>query len=348
MESKNKLKMRKNLFSKEKLFFNKLKKIIKSQPYFVIIVLHEYFRNIYPSDPHIKFKNQDAYSRINNKLDELLEAIKIFSSFGVYSLNFDFKKNRQEIKKKTGALYGDLWEILTKEENLRAKDFIIKRFKKNINVKNYFKNKIVLDVGCGDGRYSHAICQLGAKKVYGIDYGTKGLSIGRKIFKTKKLTLKQADALKIPFKDNTFDFVWNSGVAHHTTNFEKAIKELVRVCKDKGQIYFYVYGKGGILWSSRRKMNELIKNNIPQEYSQQILNMIGMPSNRWIFMDNWYVPIERHNTYSEVIKIFNKLGVRKIEKIKSGRSIDLHIAATEDKNGELIWGNGEIRLLITK
>ena len=123
---------------------------------------------------------------------------------------------------------------------------------------------------------------------------------------------------------------------------------MVRVCKDKGQIYFYVYGKGGILWSSRRKMNELIKNNIPQEYSQQILNMIGMPSNRWIFMDNWYVPIERHNTYSEVIKIFNKLGVRKIEKIKSGRSIDLHIAATEDKNGELIWGNGEIRLLITK
>ena len=97
----------------------------------------------------------------------------------------------------------------------------------------------------------------------------------------------------------------------------------------------------------KKKMNELIKK-YSQEYSQQILNMIGMPSNRWIFMDNCYVPIERHNTYSEVIKIFNKLGVRKIEKIKSGRSIDLHIAATEDKNGELIWGNGEIRLLITK
>ena len=54
---------------------------------------------------HIKFKNQDAYSRINNKLDELLEAIKIFSSFGVYSLNFDFKKNKGKLRKNRRTLW---------------------------------------------------------------------------------------------------------------------------------------------------------------------------------------------------------------------------------------------------
>ena len=51
MESKNKLKMRKNLFSKEKLFFNKLKKIIKSQP-ICDHCTYEYFRNIYHQIPH--------------------------------------------------------------------------------------------------------------------------------------------------------------------------------------------------------------------------------------------------------------------------------------------------------
>ena len=147
MTSLSQSKIKKNLFAKEALLFKSLNKIIKSQPYFVIIVLHEYFRNIYPSDPHIKFKNKDAYSRINNKLTELLDSINIFSRFGTYDHNFNFKKKNIEIKKKTGALYGDLWEILTKEENLRAKDFIIKRFSKNINVKSFLKNKTVLDVG---------------------------------------------------------------------------------------------------------------------------------------------------------------------------------------------------------
>ena len=48
---------------------------------------------------------------------------------------------------------------------------------------------------------------------------------------------------------------------------KKAIKELFRVCKKGGLIYLYVYGKGGIYWDARQKMNKLMKK-ITKLYSK--------------------------------------------------------------------------------
>ena len=94
----------------------------------------------------------------------------------------------------------------------------------------------------------------------------------------------------------------------------------------------------------------MIKLSITTELKvvKKILDEIGMPTNRWIFQDNWYVPIERHNTYDEVIKILNSLGVSKIEISKSGMPTDLHILSDKYKYSKDIWGNGEVRLLVTK
>ena len=94
-------------------------------------------------------------------------------------------------------------------------------------------------------------------------------------------------------------------------------------------------------------MNSLMKK-IPQEYSQKLLDMIGMPTNRFIFMDNWYVPYERHCSHKEVYKILKNLKVSKIEKLNKGRPTDLETGLYNFNNGDIIWGEGEIRLLITK
>ena len=50
--------MSKKLFSNQKIF-KLIEFIIKEYPYFVVIILHEYLRNIEPHDPHIKFKNNE-------------------------------------------------------------------------------------------------------------------------------------------------------------------------------------------------------------------------------------------------------------------------------------------------
>ena len=65
-------------------------------------------------------------------------------------------------------------------------------------------------------------------------------------------------------------------------------------------------------------------------------------------MDNWYVPYERHCSHKEIYKILQSLGVEFIEKMKRGRKTDLETGLFNFKNSEIIWGEGEIRLLIKK
>ena len=73
-----------------------------------------------------------------------------------------------------------------------------------------------------------------------------------------------------------------------------------------------------------------------------------MPTNRYMFMDNWYAPYQRHSSHKEVFSILKKLKVKNIEKIISTRKTDLEWGIKNYKNGKAIWGEGEIRLLIKK
>ena len=338
-----------HMLQKQKKFFIEIKKLIKTHPYFAVILVHEYFRNLYPTDPSIPFKIQNPVKRINLLLDGLIKISKNLQDIGNYKITFS-KNKKKELKFQTSDLYGNLFNIFSKKENLMAKEFIIKRFKnlKTINYKNFFKNKKVIDVGCGNGRFTNALMNLGASKAFGVDYGAKQITYAKNNFKRKNLNYKKVNVLNLPFKSNSFDFVWCNGVIHHTNNFEKGLKELVRVCKKGGHIWLYLYGKGGIFWEARRQMNLFMKS-IPEYYSTKILEMIGMPSNRYMFMDNWYVPIEKHNSHKEVYGILKKLKVSSIEKVlNTNKKTDLEWGLKNFPKSKSVWGEGEIRLLIRK
>jgi ubiquinone/menaquinone biosynthesis C-methylase UbiE len=327
-------------------FFNILRKLSKIHPFLTVFVLHEYYRSLYPLDNHIPFK-------ISNPITRFRKLIHGLTNFCLYSLSIGSylpKKNKfplkisEEIKIRTGKVYGPLWKNFLKKDNQQAIKLIKNRLP---NAKKIFKDKLVLDAGCGGGRYTNAILTLGAKKVVGVDYGKQGLSIARKNYKQKRLFFKKENVLKLSFKDNSFDIVFSNGVLHHTENFKKGISELVRVCKNGGQIWLYLYSKGGIFWYSRKLMNKLMKN-IPYNYSQSVLDLIGLPKNRFIFMDNWYVPIENHLGHDEIIKYLNSLGVTKIKKIYTKIPTDFENALIKYKNSSQMWGEGEIRFLIQK
>jgi SAM-dependent methyltransferase len=102
------------------------------------------------------------------------------------------------------------------------------------------KDKLVLDVGCGTGRFMEIVHNCGAE-VIGIDlsfavdtaFGNLGLK--------KKTHVIQADVFNLPFKDVAFDFIYSIGVLHHTPNCEKAFKLLPSLLKKDGQISLWVY-----------------------------------------------------------------------------------------------------------
>lgn len=333
-------------------FFKILKKLVIVHPQLTILILHEYNRSLYRVDPYIKLENNDHIKRIRSLIDFLTLYATMSLKLGSYNqkkeknyffLDHNTTFHNQEIKKLTGKVYGKLWTDFKKQNNLEA----IKLLKNRVPYK-IFKNKLVLDAGCGGGRYSYAIKKLGARKVIGVDYGNEGLSLAKKNYKDEKnLYFKKCNVHNLSFKNNYFDIVFSNGVLHHTTSIKKGLIEAVRVCKPGGIIWLYLYTTGGIFWYSRKLMNKFFKK-IPYSYTYKILQNIGLPKNRFIFMDNWYVPIEKHPSHEEIFRILKKLNVSKIKKIIGKNKFDLDYSLKKHPKTENLWGEGEIRLLIYK
>lgn len=332
-------------FYKKKIdnFFLKVSKISQIHPMITVLIMHEYFRNIYPADLFIKKRySKDKLKNFDLTIQKLEKIIEAFIGIGSYSNKF------RKDKVNTQILFGNLWQTRLDNFSLDQKNFLKTLLKKlNFDI-SQLKNKKVLDMGCGSGRFSVAFARLGPKQVYGVDLGDHGLKIGNKLskkFNLKNLIFKKSSVLSLPFKNNYFDFVFCKGVLHHTGNLKKALNEFVRVINVNGYGYLYLYGKGGIFWYSRKKMRKIMKN-IPYEFTMNVLKLYGMPAERTVFVDSWYVPIEEHVSKSFLENYFKYKNL-KFKKYNKALPIELE-SMEKNKFFNLLYGDGELRYLIQK
>jgi ubiquinone/menaquinone biosynthesis C-methylase UbiE len=103
------------------------------------------------------------------------------------------------------------------------------------------KDKIVLDIGCGAGRFSDVALHLGAK-VIALDFSFS-IDIAKDNFlnNRKKILFIQADAYNMPFRNNSVDYAFSIGVLHHTPNPILGVKEAYRVLRKRGEFSISVY-----------------------------------------------------------------------------------------------------------
>jgi SAM-dependent methyltransferase len=60
-------------------------------------------------------------------------------------------------------------------------------------------------------------------------------------------TVEQADCEALPYDDAAFDVVYSWGVIHHTPDTERALAELVRVCRPGGIVRLMLYNRRSLL-----------------------------------------------------------------------------------------------------
>jgi ubiquinone/menaquinone biosynthesis C-methylase UbiE len=102
---------------------------------------------------------------------------------------------------------------------------------------NVPKNSYGLEIGCGNGK----------NMLYRNDINMKGIDICNnfvEICKKKNLNVIQGDMLNLPYNNDEFDFIICIAVLHHLDTKDKrigAIKEMFRVCKNKGKIFILVW-----------------------------------------------------------------------------------------------------------
>jgi SAM-dependent methyltransferase len=102
---------------------------------------------------------------------------------------------------------------------------------------------LVLDAGCGTGRYAAAWKALfPATRLVGVDINHFILSDGQ--VRPQALCRINGDLENLPFRSGTFDVVMSRGAIQHTAHPQAALRELLRVCRPGGVLYFYTYKWG--------------------------------------------------------------------------------------------------------
>jgi 2-polyprenyl-3-methyl-5-hydroxy-6-metoxy-1,4-benzoquinol methylase/uncharacterized protein YbaR (Trm112 family) len=102
------------------------------------------------------------------------------------------------------------------------------------------RGKLVLDVGCGMGRFSDVASRWGAT-VVGIDLTSAVDAAYGNLKDRTNVHLAQANVFDLPFRDQTFDVIFSIGVLHHTPNTKAAFDQLPRLLKPGGTIAIWVY-----------------------------------------------------------------------------------------------------------
>jgi SAM-dependent methyltransferase len=157
------------------------------------------------------------------------------------------KKNHNKLTRKIFNKI-HLGQISSKQGLKKMKNLLtIKNMMLN---KNYFKNKICADFGCGStGAGAYNLLKLGSKFVHLLDMDAhiiNPINKNLKYFKNRyKISIGAIE--KAPYENNYFDFILCQGVLHHALDEDKCLKEIYKKLKGGGKFLLTIHGDGGLI-----------------------------------------------------------------------------------------------------
>jgi len=102
----------------------------------------------------------------------------------------------------------------------------------------------VLDIGCGNARHAVAFARNGYK-AYGVDISTEALKLARKHIKLRNIPvdLKNGSVFNLPYPDNNFDIILDSGCLHHLrkSQWRLYLNNILRVLNNSGYYYLHCF-----------------------------------------------------------------------------------------------------------
>ncbi|MEW8974518.1 MAG: methyltransferase domain-containing protein [Tissierellaceae bacterium] len=126
------------------------------------------------------------------------------------------------------------WQYEKGEDTLR---FYLDRVSKE----EMFKDKKVLDIGCGAGGKTLFYASQGVEKVWGIEvvdhYEEEANALAQKKGLEDKFEFVLGDAANIPFDDNSFDTIIMNDAMEHVDEPLEVLRECHRVLKPGGRLY---------------------------------------------------------------------------------------------------------------
>jgi SAM-dependent methyltransferase len=147
-------------------------------------------------------------------------------------------------KQATAAGFGYAWKTFSHLDQVYEQQFLdwIKPVPRD-----FFRDKMILDAGCGKGRHSWCSARFGAREVIGIDLSE---AVEVAYLNTRDLPnvhIIQGDIYNLPFRVQ-FDYIYSVGVLHHLPDPRGGFLSLTKVMRPGGSISAWVYGRENNGW----------------------------------------------------------------------------------------------------
>lgn len=103
-----------------------------------------------------------------------------------------------------------------------------------------------LDLCCGTGDMAAALRRRGpAAEIVGADFSRGMLSRGARKFESSRIAPVEADALRLPFPDQSYDLVVSAFGFRNLANYELGLNEIYRVLRPSGEIGILDFSEPG-------------------------------------------------------------------------------------------------------
>lgn len=99
--------------------------------------------------------------------------------------------------------------------------------------RNFCRDRMVLDLGCGVG-YGSAFLASEAAKVIGVDFDQDAANHAHISYTGKNVEYMSADGEKLPFRDQSFDVVCSLETIEHVSDAKACLRNVARILKPEG------------------------------------------------------------------------------------------------------------------
>src|SRR4029079_19131941 len=150
-------------------------------------------------------------------------------------------------KRETATNFGWQWQHFTQDDERYAEQFL--SWIAPVTP-DFFRDKVVLEGGCGKGRHTQLAARWGARDVIGIDLS---VAVETRFAATRSLPnahVVQADIYRLPLA-RKFDYAFSVGVLHHLPDPRGGFLSLASKVKPGGQISAWIYGAESNEWITR-------------------------------------------------------------------------------------------------
>ena len=148
-----------------------------------------------------------------------------------------------KIRSKTIEDFNDQWKIiheLNTNDYLDSEEMLLDYLSDLVELTE-INNKVIAEVGAGNGRIVKILLKHNPKKLYAIEPSENGINnILKNLKKYSSLKTIQSDG--VSFKtDELCDLIFSLGVIHHINNPTDVLKNIKNNLKAGGKIIIWVY-----------------------------------------------------------------------------------------------------------